>query len=122
MQTFLVLIQTAFRTGEPLSERSGPKARLGVYAVVALNSVQQLGLIVDVDRKKDAVRVQFMKRLGSGNSFQWSETPRTEWVATSNLHCTCSPPNTKTGRVYEMVAEDYEKTFLCPSSGKKPVR
>ncbi len=72
----------------------------GKYVAAVYDQTWYAGNVVECDKEKEDLLVNFMRAAGTTGSFQWPRKKDECWVPTEHILCVLPAPSTATGRHY----------------------
>ena len=86
--------------------KSTESVRLNEYVACRYDGKWWIGVVEEVDKVEQDVKINFLHPSGPARSFRWPRKPDICWVAITDVICPVQVPVTTTGRTYKIDEQD----------------
>ncbi|KAG1692606.1 Methylcrotonoyl-CoA carboxylase beta chain, mitochondrial [Nymphon striatum] len=90
-----------------------PLPNLNDFVACRYDTFWWVGIVDEIEAEKKDFKIKFMHPHGPSKRFSWPERDDSCWVPINNMIAVIGVPTTRSGRIYEIDIDDFNKVILA---------
>ncbi|KAG1662491.1 hypothetical protein GQR58_020921 [Nymphon striatum] len=91
-----------------------PLPNLNDFVACRYDTFWWVGIVDEIEAEKKDFKIKFMHPHGPSKRFSWPERDDSCWVPINNMIAVIGVPTTRSGRIYEIDIDDFNKVVALP--------